>query len=160
MFEKEIDYIKDILYSNGHKITIQRKNILLIFLENPEKHFSPLELHVKIKSKGFQIGFATIYRNIKILTENNIIEEIIHGDEKLYELKIFAKKSIHVHINCLKCNSITNFVNQNTSLKVIQQMNCLERDYSFILKRAEILITGICDKCCKGGESNSKTKEM
>lgn len=160
MFEKEIKYIQEILCCKGYKITKQRESLLQIFLENPEKHFSPIELHVKIKRKGLNSSFATIYRNIRLLTENNIIEEIIHGSEKLYELKIFAKKSIHVHMSCLKCGSIDNYINQDISLKVIQQMKYLERNYSYELKKAEIFITGICDKCIKGGEFHSQTKEM
>ena len=154
MFEREIDYFNDILFSKGYNLTAQRKNIIKIFLENPQNHFSPKQLNVKIKDKGEQISAATIYRNIKILKDNNIIEEINHGEEKLYELKIFGKNSIHVHTSCIKCNKIKNYIDTKVSLKVNEQINKLEDKFYFNINKAEIFLYGFCSKCQLGGELN------
>ncbi len=153
MFSKELEYIREILISKGYKLTYQRKLIVRVFLENPQMHFSPLDISNQIVKKGKFVSIATIYRNVKFLRDIDIIEEIIYGDEKLYELKIFAQKSIHIHIYCIKCNKIYNYLNLKVSHNLINYINHLENQFSFDIKKADFSLKGICSNCIvKGGD--------
>ncbi|MTI49087.1 Fur family transcriptional regulator [Sporosalibacterium faouarense] len=150
MFFKELDYVDKLLWNKGHKLTTQRKLIILEFLKNPEKHFSPIELHNNIrKLSNSQVtpSIATVYRNLKLLTEFDIIEETINKDNKLYELKLFGKKAIHIHIVCIECNRIIDYIDTDLSVKIIKEINKIEKKESFIIKNTDIKLKSICNQC-------------
>lgn len=156
MFDKELEYVRKLLDSRGHKLTYQRKKILSTFLTNPQNHFTPIEIYEKIKKSDESVSIATIYRNIKILKEANIIGEIVHKDEKLYELKLFSKKSVHSHIICSKCGKIIDYIDQNISLKLIEEIGRLEKKYSYNIENVDVNLKAVCKDCMKrGGDYHS-----
>ncbi|WP_425446931.1 Fur family transcriptional regulator [Dethiothermospora halolimnae] len=160
MTNKEVEYINKLLLNNGYKLTYQRRLLVEIFLKNPSKHFNPMEVYDYVKRKDNSIGLATIYRNLKILEKNDIIEEIIYKDKSLYELKIFGKKSIHLHILCSKCNRMINYVDKNISKELINVNNIIKEKYDFDVWNTDFILKGICNECLenkKGGRKFAET---
>ncbi|EOD01353.1 Fur family transcriptional regulator [Caldisalinibacter kiritimatiensis] len=147
MVPNKIEYIKEILEGEGYKTTHQRKLIIQAFLDNPSKHFTPGELYSYLEDKGNFVGIATVYRNLNLLTKLDIIEEVISGDEKLYELKIFARKSIHSHCYCLNCGNIINHADLTTSLKLISLIDKIENKYDFKVEKLDIIFYCHCKNC-------------
>ncbi|WP_069650077.1 Fur family transcriptional regulator [Caloranaerobacter ferrireducens] len=144
---KRLSYIENILKENGYRITEQRRKIIKLFLDNPNKHFHPTDIHAFLIEQGEAVGIATVYRNIKILLDNDIIEEVTFNSSKLYELKLFSRKSIHAHFICLKCKRVLDYIDVDTSLKLIKIINEIERRYDFKIEDSEITFTGFCKKC-------------
>ncbi|WP_456300466.1 Fur family transcriptional regulator [Syntrophaceticus schinkii] len=68
------------LQRGSYKITPQRQIILKTLLDNAEQHLSADELHFIVKQKDPEIGLATIYRTLEILTELDILHKIDFGD--------------------------------------------------------------------------------
>jgi Fur family ferric uptake transcriptional regulator len=151
MNNNKIDYIKGILNSHGYILTEQRKEIIDVFLENPSKHFTAKELHELLKDIGNFIGMATIYRNLKTFTELGILEEIVSDNKTFYELKIFAKKSIHTHCYCMNCGNIINHSDISTSLKLISMIEKIEKKSEFKVEKLDIIFYCYCKKCNSNG---------
>jgi Fur family ferric uptake transcriptional regulator len=56
------------------KVTRQRQIILDAFLSSPS-HLSAEELYIRLRKKHPNIGYATVYRTMKILAESGIAAE-------------------------------------------------------------------------------------
>lgn len=135
------------LKTKGYKFTDSRELIVKFFLNNSDKHFSPQDVYSYLKKMDESIGIATVYRNIKLLMENEIIEEVICKNKKVYELKLFGKKSVHAHFTCRICNKIIDYNAISSSLKILGLINQIEKEYDFNIEDVDILFSGICKDC-------------
>ena len=123
-----IEYLK----SHGVKITAPRRKILTNLLD--EK--SPLTLN-EIFERTDKVDFASIYRNIKLFCELNLVREINMGDKKTrYELNIANHSH---HIICSKCGEIEKLdVCFLSKIKKITKYKITEHHMEFV---------GICPEC-------------
>src|SRR5882724_10566007 len=67
------------LRKGGLKHTAQRDTILRAFLETRE-HLSTDELHRLVKKRDAKIGFTTVYRTLKLLSECGLASEVSFHD--------------------------------------------------------------------------------
>ena len=63
-----LNKIKKLLHDSGFKLTPQREATLLVLLENEKDHLSAEEIYFFVKRKNPDIGLATVYRTLEILT--------------------------------------------------------------------------------------------
>ena len=59
------------LHDSGFKLTPQREATVLVLLENEKDHLSAEEIYFLVKKKSPEIGLATVYRTLEILTDIN-----------------------------------------------------------------------------------------
>lgn len=147
---KKLFKIQDLrgkLYEHGYKLTPQRKEILQVFVENPENHLSAEEVHEILKTKDFDFGLATVYRNVELLNQLNILAKIEFGDGRTrYELSSADPKTHnHHHLICLKCKKVIEFEED--------LLDDLEKDISkksnFKIVNHEVKFFGYCRECQK-----------
>ena len=81
---------KQQLHEAGFKLTPQREATLLVLLENEKEHLSAEEIFFLVKKKSPEIGLATVYRTLEILTELKIVDKVSFNDFILI-LKGFTK---------------------------------------------------------------------
>jgi len=144
-----LEGIKNILRDKGYRDTTAREEIIKLFLSS-SRHLNPIEIYEILKGKD--VSLSTIYRTLDILKKNDIIKEINVNKKKLYELKIYSGKCIHIHLKCEKCNRLFDIYSPNIALKIIEILNKLERDYNFFIKDSSFIIQGICNECKKEGK--------
>lgn len=140
-----IKLIEDYMSDHGYKNTSQRRKILSIFINNQEKHLSAEEIHEKLRSKG--IGMATVYRNINTFVKLNILKEFKVEDTNHYELKMYAKKPLHIHFKCDICNSIEDIVDQDIILEYLKLNKLIEEKQDNEIVDVDIMFHGICKDC-------------
>ncbi|MTI67430.1 MAG: transcriptional repressor [Firmicutes bacterium] len=145
--EEKINYINSLLKRKGYKMTYTRGLIVKVFIKNPDKHFTKKDIYLKLKKEGNNIGIATVYRNIELFKENNIIDEFIRKNEILYELKLFSKKIIHAHFICNNCKKIIDYKNTDCSLKIIKAIDVLEKKHDFEITNVDVAFLGKCENC-------------
>ena len=75
--EKEI-FLKH-LQRSGLKRTAQRELILEVFLRT-EEHVSSERLYELVGQEDATVGYTTVYRTLKILTEAGLAREVRFGD--------------------------------------------------------------------------------
>lgn len=131
--------LKDILKKCGLKITAQRMAVLRTLNSGPRYHKTAQDILDEVKKANSAIGFATIYRFLKKLTNAKMISEISMGaGSSCYELK---SNKFHYHISCVKCSKIVEFKNrtiENTLKKIV-----LEKNYKMKNQILEIYV--VCD---------------
>jgi Fur family transcriptional regulator, ferric uptake regulator len=71
MRRKEFDVLGEFIRSKGLRHTPQREKILDIFLST-EKHVSVDELYKLVKKRYPGIGYVTVYRTMKLLSESGL----------------------------------------------------------------------------------------
>ncbi len=98
---------KQQLHESGFKLTPQREATLLVLLENEKEHLSAEEVFFLVKKKSPEIGLATVYRTLEILTDLKIIDKVNFNDGVArYDLRKEGAKHFHHHLLCLKCGTI------------------------------------------------------
>ena len=91
----------------GLKHTGQRDTILRTFVETRD-HLSTDELFRLVKKKDQGIGFTTVYRTLKLLTECGLASEVaFHDGVARYEHQFYRR--YHHHMVCTQCGSSVEF---------------------------------------------------
>jgi Fur family ferric uptake transcriptional regulator len=127
--------------ARGLKSTRQRDIILDCFLSSPQ-HLSTEELYLKLKEGNSGIGYATVYRTLKLFAESGIAREIHFGDgQTRYEHQ--TKGEHHDHLVCTRCGAIVEFENET-----IEQLQAeVASQHGFTIANHKLELYGICSQC-------------
>ena len=128
------------LKERGLKSTAQRDDIARVFFELGH-HISAEELHAKVKKINPHVGYATIYRTLRLLKECALLYER-HFDEGQARYEAVAERH-HDHFICERCGRIIEF--ENASIERMQ--NIVARDLGVTLTRHKMELYGICSAC-------------
>ncbi|GAA0346855.1 ferric iron uptake transcriptional regulator [Bacillus carboniphilus] len=147
--EGRIERIKDQLHSASYKLTPQREVTVRVLLENEEDHLSAEDVYLLVKEKYPEIGLATVYRTLELLTELKIVDKINFGDGvSRYDLRKEGATHFHHHLVCIECGSVDEI--QEDLLEDVEQI--VERDWNFKIKDHRLTFHGICHRCHKEDE--------
>lgn len=132
------------LHDSGFKLTPQREATLLVLLENEKDHLSAEEIYFLVKQKSPEIGLATVYRTLEILTELHIVDKISFDDGLArYDLRKEGAKHFHHHLLCLECGNIEEI--EEDLLGEVEQV--VENRYHFQVTDHRLTFHGICQAC-------------
>jgi len=85
--------------------TVQREAIVEQFLKTPD-HVSIDELLAKVRRRHHRVGYATVYRTLKLLVDSGLAIERQFGDgQARYEVA----GAHHDHLICARCGHILEF---------------------------------------------------
>ena len=123
----------------------KQKEAILNIIKSKEKTFTVKDIYTELKEK---VGLTTVYRVVNKLEKEGKIKITIGKDGKTnYQFLKHCDKENHFYLKCDKCGDIIHV-----------DCDCIQTLYSHVLKkhkfklsRANIIISGLCDKC-KGGE--------
>ncbi|BCJ85828.1 ferric iron uptake transcriptional regulator [Effusibacillus dendaii] len=140
---ERLDQIKEQLHSKSFKLTPQREATLLVLLENEEAHLSAEEIFMLVKQKAPDIGLATVYRTLDLLSELKIIEKLNFGDGMArYEFRSEDHPHHHHHLICLKCNRLFEIEDLLDTLE-----EKVEREHKFKIVDHRVSFLGYCENC-------------
>lgn len=107
---------KRIIRQMGLKVTQQRLAILAA-LAIGRAHVTAQEVFEGVSSKYPEIGFATVYRFLRKMTEQGFVTEVrMGGLPARYEL---TPKNHHDHLTCANCGKIIEF--ENSEIERLQE---------------------------------------
>ena len=133
--------LKAYLETKGLKSTAQRDFIAETFFKT-NTHISLEELLAKVKKKHKNIGYATVYRTMKLLTESGLALARQFGDgQTRYEN--LPDDGHHDHIICIKCSKIAEFQNQ----KIEQLQAETAKKLGFTVVNHKLELYGYCSDC-------------
>ena len=66
---EQIFHIKNQLVEKGYKLTQQREVTVRVLLEHEKDHFSAEEVFLLVKEQFPEIGLATVYRTLELLSD-------------------------------------------------------------------------------------------
>lgn len=132
------------LHESGFKLTPQRESTLLVLLENEKDHLSAEEIYFLVKKKSPEIGLATVYRTLEILTDLKIVDKVSFNDGLArYDLRKEGAQHFHHHLLCLECGNIEEV--EEDLLGSVEQI--VEDRYHFSVKDHRLTFHGICRNC-------------
>ncbi|MEH7455961.1 transcriptional repressor [Bacillus pseudomycoides] len=150
--EERIERIKKQLHAASYKLTPQREATVRVLLENEEDHLSAEDVYLLVKEKSPEIGLATVYRTLELLSELKVVDKINFGDGvSRYDLRQEGAQRFHHHLICTKCGAVQEI--QEDLLGEVEKK--VERDWSFKVKDHRLTFHGIC-KNCQENETNEK----
>lgn len=142
--ESRIDKIKQQLQSQGYKLTPQREATLRVLLENEEDHLSAEDVFMLVKDKAPEIGLATVYRTLELLTELHVVEKMNFGDGVArYDLRTDNNKHHHHHLICVQCGAMDEILED--WLGPLEER--LEQEFGFTVLDHRLDFQGICSRC-------------
>lgn len=134
---------QEFIARKGLKSTRQRDTVLEIFLSS-DHHMSTEDLYLKVREKNPNIGYATVYRTLKLFAEAGIAREIHFGDgQTRYEH--VAEGEHHDHLICTRCGAVTEF--ENETIERLQSE--VAGQFGFVVEKHKLELYGICQKCRK-----------
>lgn len=145
----EQDFIK-LLKSKGLKATSQRKIILEVLAKKPDQHLTVEEIHEFVKKKNPEVGLATVYRTVQLLSSLHLIEKLNLDDGLVrYEIsKKNAKSHRHHHLICQECGSV--FMFEDDLLEQLEKR--IEDTLGFRVMDHEVKLYGCCKNCMEKKE--------
>lgn len=146
--ETRIEKIKQQLQSQGYKLTPQREATLRVLLENEEDHLSAEDVFMLVKEKAPEIGLATVYRTLELLTDLHVVEKMNFGDGVArYDLRRDGDEHHHHHLICVHCGTVEEIIEDwLTDLEVK-----LEVEFGFAVLDHRLDFQGICRNCREQG---------
>jgi Fe2+ or Zn2+ uptake regulation protein len=145
--------IRKLVEKNGYKFTKQRKLILEQFFL-ADRHLSVEEIYQRLKENN--IGLATVYRNVKIFNNIGIVKEIAVDGVSYYELKIYSKKPLHIHFQCVKCNDIIDIDERKVALEYLKVNKAIEDMNDLDIYDVNIMLIGLCKRCREVNECQDR----
>jgi len=137
---------KEHLRGQRLKSTAQRDTIAEVFLET-QRHISVEELYQEVKRRNPRIGYATVYRTLKLLTECGVAAERHFRDgEARYES---AEKRHHDHLICEACGKIVEF--EEPRIETLQEV--VAKRLGFRSTGHKMELYGICRECQKARQA-------
>lgn len=118
--------LNEFLSQKKLKSTKQRDVIFNEFFDNyVGKHITVEDLYEKIKKNNPRIGYATIYRTLKLFKESGIASERNFGDGRARYEPVRYDGDTHHHIICKDCSRIVEFSNNHieSCLKQVAKLN-------------------------------------
>ena len=132
--------MKEFLRTKGFKMTPQREVIFRSFFELG-KHITVDELYEKVRERDHSVGYATVWRNLKLICKVGLAEEVNLGDSVTRYDRITREP--HGHLYCLVCKQLIEF----NSEKIVGALEKISKDRGFQPDGFKIEIQGVCDQC-------------
>ncbi|WP_314059501.1 Fur family transcriptional regulator [uncultured Vagococcus sp.] len=138
--------IRKQLHDGGFKLTPQREATVLVLLENDKDHLSAEEIYMLVKQKSPDIGLATVYRTLEMLTELKVVDKISFNDGvSRYDMRKEGAQHFHHHLLCLECGGIEEV--EEDLLVDVEKI--IEKRFRFIVKDHRLTFHGVCSNCQK-----------
>jgi len=137
----ETEVFREYLADHGLKQTVPRRIILDTFLKG-EGHRTVEEIHRQVRREDPRIGYTTVYRTMKLLSESGLAREIDLSDgatryEHLYN------HAHHDHMVCTGCGRSVEFYNEQ--IERVQDEASAELGFRVLDHRLQIY--GLCRDC-------------
>jgi len=142
--------LKTTLLNDGRKTTRQREEIFKLF-QDSTGHRSLAQIHALVSKKIPRIGYTTVYRTMKLLTELGLAVQRKFADgETRYEP--MSGQEHHDHFICVGCGKIIEF--EDDALETLQKR--IAERYRFQTLHHRLELYGRCADCGARGRRSKR----
>lgn len=129
------------MLKKGLRSTDQRKLIIETFFRSVS-HVSIEELLAQVRANDPRVGYATVYRTLKLLSDCGVANERRFGDG-LTRYELADDATHHDHLICVECGDIVEFEEP----RVEELQEAVARKYGFTLRSHKHELYGSCPRC-------------
>lgn len=133
----------------------KQKKLILSILKEADRPMSINEIYSQLVQQLPNIAKSTIYRNIDILLDQNLIDKYHLNDSEIF-YRIKADRNEHKHfVICDDCKKVFDL----PTCPIHALENALGEE-GFIITEHQIQISGICKSCAKSrGKKNNNINQ-
>jgi Fur family ferric uptake transcriptional regulator len=139
--KEEFEVLENFIRSKNLRRSEQRQQILDVFLKT-EKHLTAEDLYNIVKKKNPSIGYATIYRSLKLFSEAGLCRELQVVDGTTRYEHLYNHKH-HDHLICTKCGKFVEI--ESPEIEALQEKLAKKNGFELIKHRLELY--GLCNAC-------------
>lgn len=129
----------------GLRSTDQRRLIIDTLFQVTD-HITVEELLRRVRAVDKGVGYATVYRTLRILSDGNILSER-RFEDGITRYELADEKHHHDHLICTSCGTITEF--EDTEIEALQER--VAKRAGFVVKHHRHELYGICAACRQTG---------
>jgi Fur family ferric uptake transcriptional regulator len=133
--------LQEHMLKRGLRSTDQRRLIVETFFQAPN-HVSIEELLSQVRAQDPKVGYATVYRTLKLLTECGVAFERKFGDG-LTRYELADDHSHHDHLICIDCGKIIEF--EEPQIEELQET--IAKRHGFVVTSHKHEMYGSCAEC-------------
>lgn len=141
--EKEEAVLERYLKDKNLKHSQQRKEILGVFLKT-DKHLTAEELYSLVRARYSGIGYATVYRSLKLFCQAGLCRELKFDDGTSRYEHLYNHEH-HDHLICTKCGKFVEII--EPAIEKLQEK--IFKSCGFYPERHRMELYGVCKKCTK-----------
>lgn len=151
------DRLADYMQREGLRSTAQRRLVTELFFQSGG-HLSIEELLSRVREEDPRVGYATVYRTLKLLKESGVANERHFGDG-VSRYEVAHEDAHHDHLICVECGLIVEY--EDEEVEALQEK--LARRLGFVLKSHRHELYGLCleraagEPCLRRKKSDDKT---
>ncbi len=126
--------------------TKKRSEILAFINNNKDKHINADDISDFFLSKKETINKSTIYRYLKVLTNEGVIKKYVIDEKEgaCYQCDDHEKEChSSLHLKCVSCNKLFH-IDGTDYLKINKK---IEKENGFIIDAAKTVLYGTCINC-------------
>jgi len=150
MLRARMQRFEQALRERGLKSTAQRDDIAKVFFSR-NAHVSVDDLYTAVRRANPRVGYATVYRTLKLLKECGLAAERHFEDGQTRYEPTEETAQHHDHIICERCGKIVEF----SSEELERQQERIARFLGFVVSHHRMELYGICSDCREGRRSSS-----
>ena len=124
----------------GLKSTKQRDAIAEVFF-TLDKHITADELHTAVRLHQPRVGYATVYRTLKLLVEQNFAVEKDFGDGCKRFDPVHNQDPHHDHLICVDCRTVLEFNDDALAQRAAE----ITRKMGYELRRKKLELYAECN---------------
>ncbi|MBQ9940036.1 MAG: transcriptional repressor [Clostridia bacterium] len=124
-------------------VTEQRKELLSVLKNNPDKKYSAKELFSVFKEK--KISISAIYRNLSRLERDGlVVKSVDAGSRECYYRYVLSEHCKNcLHLSCTRCGK-TFHMKTETVENVVRNVS---ENGGFEINKSKTVLYGICGTC-------------
>ncbi|MEM7436294.1 MAG: Fur family transcriptional regulator [Myxococcota bacterium] len=135
--------LNEYMTHHGLRSTGQRRVVTEEFFAS-HGHLSIEDLLERVRRIEPKIGYATVYRTLKLLKESGLANERHFGDG-VSRYEVAWEDEHHDHLICPQCEKIIEF----EDMKIEELQKKVARRYDFELVSHKLELYGVCAECRK-----------
>ncbi|MCX7780572.1 MAG: transcriptional repressor [Negativicutes bacterium] len=136
--------VRDKFRERQYKLTPQRQTILQAFNDHRDQHLSAEDVYQIVRQRAPEIGLATVYRTLELLSELEVLQKLDFGDGRSrYEINETNTPHHHHHLICLSCGKVKEF--EDDLLETLE--TAIARKSNFLIMDHQLKFYGYCQEC-------------
>ncbi|MBX5465328.1 MAG: transcriptional repressor [Clostridia bacterium] len=140
----DVEAVLQTLAAHELKLTPQRRRVVEVFFRHPGEHLSADDVYAEVRQQNPEVGLATIYRTLDLLSDLGVLDKLELGDGRArYELDRGTGQR-HLHLVCTACGRVEEFQPDALLAELEAEIG---RRTGFRISDRELKFYGLCADC-------------
>ena len=130
------------LRGNGYRNGVARRAVVEL-LGRQDCCLTAQEIFDELRAQGTQVGIASVYRVLELLTEKHLLQRIGLGAGTARYEPVHASGHHHHHLVCARCGKVDAFADE----KLERALHEVESKTGYSVAGHEVVLHGTCRAC-------------